>query len=217
MADFNQLFDQWAESYDNTVFGTDNEYKEVFENYNGILNCICKYIDDKRHGITLEIGIGTGNLTGLLAQRGHHVIGIEPSTEMRKLATGKLTRVTVLDGHFLDVPIYNKVDSIVTSYAFHHLTLEEKEKALVYLDGLLNEGGKIVIADTMFSSLQYKKDLYKQVEQDGAVNLLNDLNTEYYELLDDVTGLFEKLGYTYKVEQMNKYVWTILAQKGGKE
>ncbi len=217
MADFTQLFDQWAESYDATVFGTDNEYREVFENYNEILKEICSYIDDKKNGVTLEIGIGTGNLTKLLTEMGHHVIGIEPSQEMRNQATKKITRATILDGNFLKVPIYNKLDSIVTSYALHHLTLEEKEDALKYLDTLLNVGGKIVVADTMFSSKEYKKELYQQVENDGALNLLNDLNTEYYEMLNDVTAIFDRLGYNYTVKQMNKYVWIISAQKGGKK
>lgn len=215
MADFTQLFDQWAQSYDSTVFGSDNEYKEVFQNYQQILEEIARFIDDKKNGVTMEVGVGTGNLSSLLMERGHHVIGVEPSKKMREEAIKKLNRVTILDGHFLEVPIYNKVDSIVTSYAFHHLTLGEKKESLTYLDSLLNEGGKVVIADTMYSSQRYKEKLHQQVENDGALNLLKDLQTEYYELLADVTKLFDDLNYTYELKQMNKYVWIILAQKGG--
>lgn len=213
MEDFTEMFDQWAQSYDSTVFGTDHEYKEVFENYQLILEEIAQFIHDKKLGTVMEVGVGTGNLSRILSERGHHVIGIEPSTKMREEAAKKLSRVTLLNGHFLDIPIHNKVDSIVTSYAFHHLNLKEKEEALIYLDSLLNRKGKIVIADTMFISKDYKEALHKKVKEEGALNLLNDLQTEYYELLEDVTGLFDKFKYTYEVKQMNQYVWLILAEK----
>lgn len=35
---FNDLFNNWADNYDETVSLSDGEYKEVFINYNEILN-----------------------------------------------------------------------------------------------------------------------------------------------------------------------------------
>lgn len=219
MANFNEIFDVWADNYDETVYSSDHEYKEVFENYEGILEEIAKYIRDKRDGITLEIGVGTGNLSKKLAENGHYVVGIEPSKKMRERAKSKLTKVVLLEGDFLNIPLYNKVDSIVASYAFHHLTLEEKRKALKLMDSLLKDGGKIVIADTMFISQSYKEKIIKEVEELNAVNLLNDLNREYYELIEDIVGLFKELNFFITLKQMNKFVWIIFAQKkeGGKD
>ncbi|SES91260.1 class I SAM-dependent methyltransferase [Anaerobranca gottschalkii] len=213
MANFNEIFDVWADNYDETVYNTQHEYREVFENYEGILEEIVQYINDKRNGITLEIGLGTGNLSKKLAENGHYVVGIEPSKKMREQANNKLTNVVILDGDFLNIPLYNKVDSIVASYAFHHLTLEEKRKALKLMDSLLKESGKIVIADTMFISQRYKEKLIKEVEELKAFNLLNDLKREYYELVEDMVELFKELNYTITLKQMNKYVWIIFAQK----
>ncbi|KPU27290.1 methyltransferase [Caloranaerobacter sp. TR13] len=214
MPDFNKLFDEWAKSYDKTVYGTDNEYVEVFQNYEDILKYISDEVADK-NGIIVEIGVGTGNLTKLLYEKNLNVVGIEPSKEMRKIAKEKLPNIDILDGHFLSIPIDKKVDAIVTSYAFHHLTYDEKKKALEYLDKKLNNNGKIVIADTMFESIEYKKNLLKYVELNECFNLLNDLKTEYYELLDDLCVLFKELNYSYSLKKMNKYVWVISAVKGG--
>lgn len=214
MPDFNNLFDEWAKSYDETVYGTDNEYVEVFENYEDILEYISNEVADK-NGIIVEIGVGTGNLTKLLYEKDLNVVGIEPSKEMRKIAKEKLQDVDILDGHFLSIPINKKVDAIVSSYAFHHLTYDEKKKALEYLDSKLNNNGKIVIADTMFESDEYKENLLKYVESNKCFNLLNDLKTEYYELLDDLCVLFKELNYSYSLKKMNKYVWIISAVKGG--
>ncbi|ABW18623.1 class I SAM-dependent methyltransferase [Alkaliphilus oremlandii] len=215
MADFNQLFDQWANTYDNTVFSTDNEYTQVFERYETTLQSICDAIQDKKQGLTLEIGVGTGNLTKHLEQQGFQVIGIEPSKQMRRIAKDKLPHIEIVDGHFLSIPVAKTFDSIVTSYAFHHLNLEEKHQALTYLDSFLNQSGKIVIADTMFESEEYKRELLNKVEKDRAYNLLEDLKAEYYEYINDITDIFLNLGYSFTISKMNKYVWIICATKGG--
>ncbi|MFT9498198.1 class I SAM-dependent methyltransferase [Anaerosolibacter sp.] len=216
MDDFTALFDQWASSYDQTVYGSDNEYSEVFENYDGILNTMYQLVADKRSGTILEIGTGTGNLTKLLYDTGFNVIGVEPSQEMRRITRSKLPSIEVINGHFLQVPIARPVDAIVTSYAFHHLNLTEKRNAIEYLDRFLNKEGKIVIADTMFESEEYKRELYKKVEASKSFALLNDLNTEYYEYLKDVCKIFEEFDYRIHTTKMNKYVWIIAATKGGK-
>ena len=208
---FNELFDAWAPVYDETVYDPNNEYKEVFENYSEILKEISRLASENGKGLTLEIGTGTGNLALQLVDDGHRVICIEPSHEMRLAAEQKLPRSVILDGHFLKLPIDFKVDNIVTSYAFHHLTYVEKLESIKYLDSFLKDNGKIIIADTMFSSPQYKDALLEYVKDTQALNLFNDLNTEYYEYLDDIFRLFKDLNYSLDYKQMNKYVWIITA------
>ncbi|SET05736.1 putative AdoMet-dependent methyltransferase [Natronincola peptidivorans] len=214
MAEFNHLFDQWAGNYDNTVYGDDNEYAEVFEGYSKILSYVCDSIVDKSNGAILEIGVGTGNLTKELVDKNFNVIGIEPSKEMRKIAMSKLPRVPIFDGHFLDIPIAKSFDGIVTSYAFHHLTLQEKKEAITYLDAFLKPAGKLVIADTMFESPEYKKALHQHVKNSEAYGLLEDLRSEYYEYVDDIKKVLHDLGYSLEAKKMNKYVWIITASKG---
>ncbi|WP_341876213.1 class I SAM-dependent methyltransferase [Defluviitalea saccharophila] len=213
MSNFNVLFDQWASSYDDTVYGEDHEYVEVFENYTRILDKISTQIEDKKEGTVVEIGVGTGNLSELLVKKGFHVIGIEPSYEMRKVAKVKVPSLKILDGHFLSLPLTQKVDAFVASYAFHHLTYHEKIASVKLMDALLKPDGKIVIADTMFETRQYKAELLEKVKTSRAFNLLKDLNTEFYEMIEDLIKIFRDMGYTYELEKMNRYVWILTAQK----
>lgn len=210
---FNDLFDAWAPVYDQTVYDPNNEYSEVFENYTELLSEICLSIADNKNGITLEIGTGTGNLAKELLDNGFRVMCIEPSAEMRLIAEKKLPSSVIIGGDFLNLPLSFKIDSIVSSYAFHHLTYDEKVESIKYLDGFLKPNGKIVIADTMFSSPQYKNDLLNYVERSKAYNLLRDLNTEYYEYIGDMLMLFKDLDYSLEYRQVNKYVWIIVAAK----
>lgn len=211
MSDFNAFFDEWAASYDATVYGSDNEYIEVFQNYEGIFESIITSLHTQNANNVIEVGPGTGNLTAKLLSAGFKVVGIEPSSEMRKLASEKLPEVLFLEGHFLDFPELNPADAIVSSYAFHHLTLDEKRQSIDLMKGLLNKKGTLVIADTMFESAAYKSELLQAVEADGALNLLNDLNTEYYEMLEDMVAILEEAQFSVRKEKMNRYVWVLTA------
>ncbi len=211
MANFNDLFDQWAPLYDQTVYGVDNEYVEVFENYRTILQEIGLQISPKG-GTVLEVGVGTGNLSKLLIENDFQVVGVEPSYQMRMQAKEKVPALTLLDGHFLSIPTDQKFDSVVSSYALHHLTLAEKREAIQYLSGFLKTKGKLIIVDTMFESIGYKNQLLKRVESAGLYNLLSDLNTEYYELIEDITALLTEFGFTFSLQKMNSYVWMVSAK-----
>lgn len=64
--EFISLFENWADSYDDTVVGHDLQYKEVFRNYDGILDDVVKRSGHQ----VIEFGVGTGNLTAKLLAAG---------------------------------------------------------------------------------------------------------------------------------------------------
>lgn len=208
---FNDLFDQWSAVYDDTVTGNDIEYKEVFKFYNQILETIVT----RSSGLVLEFGVGTGNLTQKLVEAGLEVLGIEPSKKMRKIAKQKLPNVTIVEGHFLDFPFMKqKVDTIVSSYAFHHLTDQEKEEAIQLYEEILNENGKIVFGDTIFKDKQVQEQIYVDAKNKGYDRLANDLNTEYYTTIPILDKILTKYHFTTNYEQINDFVWIIEAKKG---
>ncbi|SDY79383.1 putative AdoMet-dependent methyltransferase [Evansella caseinilytica] len=208
--EFVDLFNHWAETYDATVSGMDEEYKEVFEGYGTILQGVV----EKIHGSVVEFGVGTGNLTRLLAAKADHVLGVEPSEKMREEAVKKLVAIDIVPGDFLHFPVPERpIDAIVSSYAFHHLTDEEKAKATSLYASLLNTGGKVVFADTMFTNKQQHQALIQEAIDRHFLNLATDLQTEYYTTIPILTSLFEEAGFSVSFTQMNKYVWMLEAVK----
>ena len=207
--EFIDLFDEWATTYDQSVSGYDKEYEDVFSNYDDILDTVASLAV----GPVLEFGVGTGNLSGKILERGLPLIGVEPSIAMREQAKEKFYDLNVCDGDFLEYPKFEGIESIVSSYAFHHLTDREKDKALSLYSQQLSKGGRIVFADTLFESEAAKRDIISWAKEEGYDNLVKDLQTEYYPLKPTMEALFKKNGFKASFRQMNKFVWVMMAEK----
>lgn len=208
--EFIPMFDEWAEFYDETVSGQDVEYKEVFEKYDEILELVAK----KSKGTVLEFGVGTGNLTEKLIGLGREVYAVEPSKLMREKTKARFMNLNLYDGDFIQFPnLPGKVDSIVSTYAFHHLTDDEKNSAIKLYSEMLEEGGKIVFADTAFLNEKERKERHRIVKEQGYENLLHDLQSEYYTTLDVLKKIFERNSFRVGFEKLNAYVWLMEASK----
>jgi len=202
--EFLEIFEQWADSYDETVVGQTLEYKEVFSNYEQILAVVAA----RSYGHVVEFGVGTGNLTQKLLAEGLRVTGIEPSPSMRKIAEEKLAgEAVILDGDFLHYPEVKNIDTFVSTYAFHHLTDNEKAEAAAHYGKLLSKGGRIVFADTMYES---EEDYYYAIvkaKKEGFHNLAKDLETEYYTTIPFLKTILEKNSFSVTFTRYNDFVW----------
>lgn len=208
--EFIDLFEGWAETYDDSVAGLDPQYEAVFAKYDIILNEVAEH----SAGTVLEFGVGTGNLSKKLLEKGHEVIGIEPSQAMRELATKKIPELQVSDGDFIDFPkIAGSVETVVSSYAFHHLTYAEKNQAIEQFASMLPKHGKIVFADTMFENDEVKKQIINDAEEKGFTELVEDLNREYYPTVGELQQIFTANNFQTTFKQMNDFVWIVIASK----
>ena len=101
----------------------------------------------------VDLGVGTGALAQacLTELPGARVWGIDADATMMMVARARLgplmTRVTLLEGSFLDVPI-PACDAIVASYALHHIrTFRLKQEFYGRCFAALAPGGVLVNGD----------------------------------------------------------------------
>lgn len=207
--EFVEIFDEWVHSYDDSVNGKDKEYADVFDKYEEILEAVA----DLAINPVVEFGVGTGNLTQKMVDRGLQVIGIEPNKAMREVTAEKMENLTLIDGDFLEFEDRVEAKTFVSSYAFHHLTDEEKARAFQLYAEKLPTGGKVVFADTVFESADAKQQKVEFEASRGYVNLVEDLNREYYTTLPILRDMIEAAGFTVEFTQLNGYVWLINATK----
>ncbi len=140
-------FNEWAESYDEDIMVEDWIHKDYWK----VLWLVAKKVD----GTVVDVGCGTGNILKFL--NCERYMGIEPSSGMRKVFRKKWG-FEPLNGHFLNLPLPNETaDTVITTYAFHHVPDEDKELAIGEMFRILKLGGRIIIADVMFESNKEKQ------------------------------------------------------------
>ncbi|WP_262384582.1 class I SAM-dependent methyltransferase [Paenibacillus terrae] len=103
------------------------------------------------HADEYGLDAGTGNLAGLFAEEGIRMAGVDQSNEMLKPSCrSKFPLVEKRLGNLMSIPYMDGTfDFVVSSYALHHLTGEQKIYALSEMQRTLKPHGRICIVDLM--------------------------------------------------------------------
>jgi putative AdoMet-dependent methyltransferase len=207
-------FDEWAETYDMDVVRAARAEDWIFRDYERVLDKVVEYceLDKNRYTSVIDIGTGTGNLAARFLARGLHVLGIEPSGEMRKICQEKYPEMIVEEGDFLTIPLYlPRVDLVVSAYALHHLTPAEKVEAVIEMKRLLNPKGRVVIADLMFRNAAEERRIRQALRETGRSDILDEIKDEYPGLFEELTIIFTEEGFSIQGERLTESVWIISA------
>lgn len=210
-------FDRWANRYDETIKRACKKDDWMYRNYEKVLNQVVEFSQDtldKTKTVVVDIGVGTGNLAQKFVDKVKYLIGVDPSSEMLKIAKKKLPEIDVKEGSFLELPIAdNSADLVISSYAFHHLTKEEKLKGLKEMCRILKNRGKIIIADLMFANQEAEKRIKEQLITDGKSEIVEEIEEEYYGYIDTLTKKLRELGFSTQEKQITDFVWVICGVK----
>ena len=133
----------------------------------------------------LDFGFGTGTSLIILAQRhpSARLFGFEVDNEIVEIAMSKFKKKNVVVKIYLEnlsiIPT-ESMDKIISSWVFHHLVNEDKEKSLNELKRILKPNGSLIIGDwgkpqnflmgILFKILQFIDNL-KSPKVDFNINL----------------------------------------------
>jgi len=152
----NNGFDLWADNYDNSVRKAEESNEYPFAGYTNLMNAIYGTVMAHAPVKVLDIGFGTAMLTSKLYDAGNQITGIDFSAEMLKISFGKMPDAKLLQWDFsIGIPPElsdSSFDFIISTYALHHLSDQEKVNFLVGLLDLLEPNGSILIGDVGFNS-----------------------------------------------------------------
>lgn len=149
-------FDLWADGYEKSVNLSEENNEYPFAGYKDVLNYIYNQVKHKDCAKVLDIGFGTGVLTGKLYSDGYEITGIDFSKNMINIAQKKMPKAKLINWNFtkgLPDEINNHhFDFIISTYAIHHLNDSNKAEFINSLTPLLNKNGRILFGDVSFET-----------------------------------------------------------------
>ncbi len=204
-------FDQQALSYDERMTGVGQPFHTGPE-YEKALDRTVERVSPAAGEIGLDIGTGTGNLAGRFLDKGIRMIGIDQSREMLNRCRRKYPQMETKVGNFLAVPFFDgHFDFIVTSFALHHLTDEQKPLALAEMDRVLKPHGRICITDYMFENSLERARYMERLKAEERWDALRALEDEYYADRSQLLQWLEGRGYIAKYERLNELLHIVYA------
>ena len=210
-------FDSWAKRYDETLQKASLADDWMYKDYEKILGQVIAFsrgILRKRVSVVVDIGVGTGNLAQKFVGRAKKIIGIDLSFKMLRLAKKKIPTIETKRADFLLLPLADhSADLIVSSYALHHLTEEEKMRALEEMARVLKKKGKIIIADLMFANTQAEKETKNRVISSGKSEIVTEIEEEYYGHVNTLIEKLTQLKFRTLQKQMTDFVWIICGSR----
>ena len=149
-------FDLWAGGYDKSVRLADEGDTYPFAGYKDVLAAIYAAVRQNGARSILDVGVGTGLLSGRLYRDGCAVAGVDFSARMLAQAQEKMPDAQLIQWDFtcglppqLDGVYF---DAIVSTYALHHLKGEVQIRFIGRLLNHLKPGGGLWIGDVAFVS-----------------------------------------------------------------
>lgn len=178
-------FDVWAQGYDASVRESDERDTYPFAGYTRVLGRIYDAVMENGGGCVLDLGIGTGVLSGRLYDEGCQVTGLDFSERMIELARARMPAATLIRHDFAEgLPRAlegQRFDAVVSTYAMHHVPDARKVELLRALFGLLAPGGVLLVGDIGFETAKAREA--------GAATYDGFDPSEFYSAYDELRPL----------------------------
>lgn len=202
--------DSQAENYDKNLTRKQKiEFDYIRENYFAIHDRVIELLNLKKTDRILDIGIGTALLEEKIDKK-CFIAGIDISGKMLEKAMEKSLSVEYKKASFLDIPYPDETfDSVISCFAFHHLTNIEKEAALKEIARVLKQDGKFIIADFMYGDEEARKLLEYRFKEERREDMIEEMSEENYTNIEWLINLLDPVKYEIKYEQVSTISWIV--------
>ena len=183
-------FDDQSESYDESQDSPE---------YRACASLVVEHAAPDADDTVLDLGTGTGAIALALAGDAERVVGRDISDGMMDEARTKaeeagIENVAFGEGSFREPAVDDSIDIVVSNFAMHHLSDEEKRAAIEAIAAL--EPRKLVLGDVMFFGEPNPDEPFYSpaVDDPATVGTLADALTDAGFSLTSVERVHEQVG-----------------------
>ncbi len=169
------------------------------DEYRACVSLVVEHVNPSADDVVLDLGTGTGAIALALAPDAKRVIGRDISEGMMDQARTKaeengIENVEFGEGRFREPNVDARVDIVVSNFAMHHLSNEEKREAIEAIAELGPK--KFVLGDVMFfGTPDPDVPFYSpEVDDPSTVGHLADVLTDNGFSLTAVERVHEQVG-----------------------
>ncbi len=200
--------DSIANDYDDNVQNENNPIRKGYAN-------LMRWVKNKtrQSNVIVDLGCGTGNTSNQI-ELDKKIYCVDISQNMLDIAKNKLKDRNIvfikndLLGFFDDFKNDKDIKTIVSTYAIHHLTQNEKHILFEKIYEFLPKGGKIIFGDLMFKNKEYENKMKNKYP-----NLIEDFDNELYWYIDKESQKLESIGFNIEIKRFSDLSWGIYGVK----
>lgn len=206
--------DNEAADYDQDVR---NEVDPIRTGYQDVLRWTIKEAQINPASRVLELGSGTGNLSQLITSCGE-LVSVDVSEKMEAIAQTKLRHLVnrrFVKGDILEVfaKRLGLFDTVISTYAIHHLTDGEKERLFALVFESLLPGGRAVFGDLMAQNPDHKREKIQYYRLKGDQNTALGIAEEFFWLIDLAVSQLQALSFHVQTTRFSDLSYGIVARK----
>ena len=194
-----EVFDRWADNYDDDVAQSDQAETFPFAGYGKVLDTISRKVLSRKPGHLLDIGTGSGILAARFYHAGWEVTALDFSEEMLRQARQRMPAAKFILSDFSNELSQElsgmSFDFITMTYALHHLRYEKQAEFIRSLIPLLRENGRIMVGDIAFETLSDLEACQKRFPGEWDEDEYYPILTETEKQLSDLQVHFEVVSF----------------------
>lgn len=189
---------------------------DVYRHYDGALGSVVQWVAPASGEFGLDLATGTGNLAARFIKHGARMAGVDSSREMLSRCARKLPEMEVKLGNLLTIPYFDhKFDFVVSSFAFHLLTDDQKTLALEEMTRVLKPQGRLCMVDCMFENDDAREAYLEQLEQAGNCELAAMVKGKHFADRSKVLHWLRSHGYVTVQQQIDGLIHIIYGVRVG--
>ena len=181
--------------------GYDKEPYLEWQRENRLIERIIEIAEPGEDDTVLDLGAGTGRVSLAIAPYVGGVIAVDISEKMlevakRKAKERKIDNIQFKLGNFL-VPGVDRADLIISNEAMHHLTDDEKGRAIRKMAAILEGGGRVILSDWMivFDTELLRVRAKKLIDDFSALDLDVGIRRKFFDERPNIYDLGDFLDH----------------------